>query len=537
MRAAAVLVAGGALVAALAVGCGTTNGVAPATVASTGPLGTTLPPTTFPTTTPATTTSTLPPPAPVPLLAAHDGGIDLADGDRTTAWLTGRPVAFTAPDLQGGVVFQEPRPEVWPPRPVPIERLGAPGAEPEVVVAGDGTDLLVPLQVAWVEGRPQLLYETISVSAAQEDVHRLMLHDLASGVDRALGVIGAYESSGTFVHVAAGRVALAWEEYGEGGGCAGVVGLDALLAQDPEEWVATLCSGECCSLGPTPGCGIGIPCQAGSDVAGLRARLSPDGTRLAVVQAAMPGSLEVVVHDLAAGAALARTPVAGAGPWYLDFDGERVLVGVGEAAPTGAVIVGGNEVRDLPRASHYAFWADRPKLPILGGGGLAGEELGTEVDPALSAMEALLGPPTRDLLLQPPWPADVASDPDPCHTASGGYGCREYFRAASWDGAGLWVVFTDGPPARTDVVPHLAGWSYSGGSPELTTPEGVTVGTIVAELEAAYGGALRFGSEACGVADAHHFVLDGGLGGWLGGPPADPAARVTGLWAGAGSSC
>jgi hypothetical protein len=55
-------------------------------------------------------------------------------------------------------------------------------------------------------------------------------------------------------------------------------------------------------------------------------------------------------------------------------------------------------------------------------------------------------------------------------------------RVVAWDG--LTGYFIDAPLFRDDGVPHLTGWSATGGSvPPLTTTEGLGVGSALAQLQ------------------------------------------------------
>jgi len=107
----------------------------------------------------------------------------------------------------------------------------------------------------------------------------------------------------------------------------------------------------------------------------------------------------------------------------------------------------------------------------------------------------------------------------------------------------LTVIISDGAYYRDDGVMYFAGWSLDGTGPsELATPEGITLGSTIDELQTAFGDQLRLSSgpaeEVCGGAWSFGVgPSELGFEGELSGPPTDGSSSVTRLAAGAQSSC
>lgn len=99
-----------------------------------------------------------------------------------------------------------------------------------------------------------------------------------------------------------------------------------------------------------------------------------------------------------------------------------------------------------------------------------------------------------------------------------------------------------GPPGEGGeiVPPHFNGWVYSGpGDPPglgLGTLEGITVGSLVAELQAAYGSDLWLQTEEPVAPGWHWSALSpkGTLRGFLDQDPSAPGASVVAMSAGWG---
>ena len=105
----------------------------------------------------------------------------------------------------------------------------------------------------------------------------------------------------------------------------------------------------------------------------------------------------------------------------------------------------------------------------------------------------------------------------------------------------LSVILSDGTYYRDDGILHFAGWTLDGTDPsELVTPEGITLGSTVDDLRAAFGEQLRLPTtpnECTGTWDFGVGPSELGLEGDLAGPPTDGSSSVIRLGAGAQSSC
>jgi hypothetical protein len=161
----------------------------------------------------------------------------------------------------------------------------------------------------------------------------------------------------------------------------------------------------------------------------------------------------------------------------------------------------------------------------------------------IATLTARLGPPSADWSQEAPFEEEALHEDDmrPCFFATGGYACFDFLGTVQWEDVGLWLVFADvmvrdGADRGDDdyyvrVEPNLRGYSYRAGdtSVSLSTVEGLTTGSSVADLLDLYGDAVRFSLD-CGEADITYFVADPeargdrGFAGWLQGE--DPQAFV-----------
>lgn len=138
------------------------------------------------------------------------------------------------------------------------------------------------------------------------------------------------------------------------------------------------------------------------------------------------------------------------------------------------------------------------QLPIaLEADGLGVVSFGDGVDDALSTLEDVLGVPSVDQTLGPPWPEPASSwrtTPDQPCTQATGYKCVNYLRRVAWEQWGLAVTFSDirgysraGQPITDD--PHLVAWEQW--SPDsdnaFTLRSGVGPGSTVQHLRDAHG--------------------------------------------------
>jgi len=297
------------------------------------------------------------------VLIADRSGIDLWTEEGSTALLTGREITVAIPDLEGGVIFQGMDDDT-------IEWIRVVGEEPITLIESEVSGIITPLQAARIGGEPQFLYtrqlryDTGEQTEMLEFDLQLVLHNLKTHVERVLGIMGSFESSGTSIDVAADRAAIAWTEYGDAGGCAGVIDLADLLDLDPDRWVASLCGPGCCRFGPTPGCGFGIPCQGDAHGAlSVTAALSEDGQRLAVGERLSVDQTRLTVFDLETDTVLAELPIEdhAALVKFIDFYRETILITVSSNGHIHASLVtmDGTET-PLPDGNSHRIWRDSP---------------------------------------------------------------------------------------------------------------------------------------------------------------------------------
>lgn len=175
---------------------------------------------------------------------------------------------------------------------------------------------------------------------------------------------------------------------------------------------------------------------------------------------------------------------------------------------------------------------------------------------ALRVLNSYLGTPTDDVIATSPFGPDgeLGRGPQGCNTATG-YACFDYLRFVTWDHVGLSVVLGDwtvAPNADGDeelaiAPPNLRAYTYWGGEagPTLFTAEGITIGSSVRDLRAAYDGAISFGNDLyCGgttAASQFSIEADPSEPDWLRGGLTDaldsPRALVAFIEAGDASSC
>jgi hypothetical protein len=136
------------------------------------------------------------------------------------------------------------------------------------------------------------------------------------------------------------------------------------------------------------------------------------------------------------------------------------------------------DLAELDQLSHLP--ADLAAKLVLRADGIGPLRFGDREDEVLTELTALLGSPTSDTQYAGPWPDETG-----CAEATG-YGCDEYLRLVRWALPDLLIVFTDGSDTATPVPAHFTGWSYDGGM-ALVTPEGITAGTSLDELQTLVG--------------------------------------------------
>ena len=112
---------------------------------------------------------------------------------------------------------------------------------------------------------------------------------------------------------------------------------------------------------------------------------------------------------------------------------------------------------------------------VLRGDGLGVVELGAGPEPAIDALRAALGPPTRDTGWEPSF-SEYGTCPG------------ERIRGVEWDH--LVVLFTDGATDHGDGE-HLFAWRVSGAPPALGTATGFGYGATAADAEELYPGQVE----------------------------------------------
>ena len=136
------------------------------------------------------------------------------------------------------------------------------------------------------------------------------------------------------------------------------------------------------------------------------------------------------------------------------------------------------DIAALDELSHLP--ADLATKLALRADGIGSLRFGDREDDVLNQLTAVLGSPTIDTRYAGPWPDETG-----CAGATG-YGCDEYLRLARWALPDLLIVFSDGSDTATPTPTSFTGWSYDGGM-ALVTPEGITVGTSLDDLQALVG--------------------------------------------------
>lgn len=324
-----------------------------------------------PTTTPSPSawqTSTLP-----PLLTFDGDGIRIVDDDLVVAeFLAGVPVEVAAPDLMGGVVYQEPGARGWDwecnaatgrivyggEGDAPIMWIEQPGAPAETLVSADHSPRTL-LRTFWLDGRPTMMYRAMladpDVECTPDNVestwaavrHHLVLQRLDDGAVIELGVVAGFESSWVDYLIGESTMVVLTESYGEGDLCGGIWPTDALLGAGGEGvWIG--------GGGP-----FWRSCDFSAGSFAMRAAVSPDGATVAYVTAApAEDAALLVVLDAATGSELLRVTIDGwpLQPAWLDWDGTVGIFGDFEATRPVVVLADGG-VLELPAGMRAMTWA------------------------------------------------------------------------------------------------------------------------------------------------------------------------------------
>jgi len=158
---------------------------------------------------------------------------------------------------------------------------------------------------------------------------------------------------------------------------------------------------------------------------------------------------------------------------------------------------------------------------VLRGDGLGPVRIGDAEDAAIDALTLTFGQPTSDVVNDGPF-----SDELRCWAAHG-IACYSYLRVVEWEEFGLsvivsdWVLSSNDEPEIVQAPPNLRGFEYTGGrSPEtLQTAHGITIGSTLDDLRAAYGDDLNLSEDPCAFDTEYGFTLRSGptmLGGLWG---------------------
>ncbi len=152
-----------------------------------------------------------------------------------------------------------------------------------------------------------------------------------------------------------------------------------------------------------------------------------------------------------------------------------------------------------------------PQSAILRGDGLDGVRIGDTEDEAITALVQLYGQPTSDIINK------AASTEESVCSPTSGLPCFNYLRFAEWDSLGLVVIIGDWTAAAgtefeiLEAPPNLRGYVYTGGAPQQTlgTAEGITIGSTLEDLMAAYGDDLVVTEDPCAFDTEYGFTLRG----------------------------
>jgi hypothetical protein len=119
-----------------------------------------------------------------------------------------------------------------------------------------------------------------------------------------------------------------------------------------------------------------------------------------------------------------------------------------------------------------------PVVGVLREDGIGAVTFGTEAEAVIFTLAALYGPPTADTGWQP---------------SIGPFGTCDGSESRGVSFGGLTAIFGDSSLYRDDGERHFFAYTYTGGTPPgMTTPNGITVGSTVAEVKAAYGDGATF---------------------------------------------
>ncbi len=463
-------------------------------------------------------TSTVPPETPttgiegawpaVDVLVTNDDGVFLIDSTGKITQLVKGRVAYAIDDTGGGLLFQVERGRSdrsstsgladldttvwWVPR-------GAGEAQVLIVpTPGTGQDLTLSDAFADQDGSVQVVYvrsdtppgywdwfactyygDCPEVPTWYDGIHedlidRLRIYDLDQQSVTEAEAMGVFESGISGISAGGGQlVALFINQVGQD--CALV---DPMTAIEPPEgparglwaewvwvpWIEAGCEGngcpDICTLSPSGGL-FGYT---------LGGRTLFVDTALGVERLVLDGRL-IDLSDTHA----------------LVADGKPVIVvSVDDPTRTTTIPVAGHA--HLAKSSIDIGGPVIPRTVAaiqLRPDGLGVVDFGDAVDDVVGTIIELLGPPESDWIAVPPW-----SQGGSCFSASGGFGCEDYFRSVSWGRGAVQLVFSDlhGFGDR----PAFVGWSLGPGDIRLRTDEGLGVGSSVADVERVYGDEVQW---------------------------------------------
>jgi hypothetical protein len=160
--------------------------------------------------------------------------------------------------------------------------------------------------------------------------------------------------------------------------------------------------------------------------------------------------------------------------------------------------------------------------------GLGRVSFGAPADAAVSTLRDALGPPEADTTVNGDMPNGLG-------------GPRTTSRTVRWGQLAVSFVDWSGSPYRSDGTLHMVHWLVTGensGGRVFATPEGVRIGTGLAEIRQAFGSSLVIERDDCvGAWQIRVGNSSLGLVGRLDAGPENANARLVYLAAGLRSSC
>jgi hypothetical protein len=160
--------------------------------------------------------------------------------------------------------------------------------------------------------------------------------------------------------------------------------------------------------------------------------------------------------------------------------------------------------------------------------GLGRVSFGTPADAAVTALRDALGAPAADTTVVGDMPNGLG-------------GPRTTLRTVRWGQLAVSFIDWSGSPYRSDGTLHLVRWLVTGensGGRSFSTPEGVGIGTGLAEVRQAYGSSLVVERDNCvGAWQIRVGNSSLGLVGRLDAGPENASAHLVYLAAGLRSSC